>query len=91
MKLNYEVLKDILQWAETLKGASEVRVAGLEGDISVQPTDLVRDHTRLMIVSGWLDGNANDLSVCGLTIKGHSLLRNEDVERELRNMDMPHG
>lgn len=83
MKLNYEVLVDVLEWAEALKGNELVRIVGKEGDISVHPTQLLWDHVRLCIVSGWLDGDANALEVRGLTIKGHSVLLGYDVEQTL--------
>ena len=89
MKLNYQILKGILQWAETLEADGDFLVVGERGPKTGYDEKEVLDHARLMIVSGWLDGNSenlNKITVRGLTIKGHSLLRNEDVEQKLWEM-----
>ena len=89
MKLNYQILKGLLEWAESLEADGDFLVVGDRGPKVGAPDQEVLDHARLMIVSGWLDGyseNLNQISVRGLTVKGHSLLRKEDVEYNMRNM-----
>ena len=56
MKLNYEALRDVLRWAETLQGNEHVRPEEGKPPCLGRPLYETLDHVRLCIVSGWLDG-----------------------------------